>query len=65
MDGVLRLAAVPAGDASVADRVEMMASSCGLRLEVAREIEELDPVDPAEVMALRRYDPERLFLAGG
>ncbi len=65
LDGVLRLAAVPTGDASVADRVEAMASSCGLRLEVAREIEELDPVDPAEVMALRRYDPERLFLAGG
>jgi len=30
---------------------------------VARRVEELAPVGADEVLALRRYDPERLFLS--
>jgi hypothetical protein len=29
---------------------------------VARTVEELDPVEPAEVLALREFDRTRLFL---
>jgi hypothetical protein len=34
-------------------------------VEVARQVEELGAPDQAEVLALRRFDPEGLFLAGG
>ncbi len=64
-DGVLRIAAVPAGDGSLEDRVREMASGCGFTPLVAREVEELAPLSSEEVLSLRRYDPERLFLAGG
>jgi acyl CoA:acetate/3-ketoacid CoA transferase alpha subunit/acyl CoA:acetate/3-ketoacid CoA transferase beta subunit len=62
-DGVLRIAAVPSGAGSVAERVQALADVCGWDVETVREVEELDPVTPDEVMALRRYDPERLFLS--
>jgi acyl CoA:acetate/3-ketoacid CoA transferase alpha subunit/acyl CoA:acetate/3-ketoacid CoA transferase beta subunit len=61
-DGVLRVAAVPAGEVSVQDRVGAFVASCGFTPDVAREVEELDPVDPSEVLALRDFDRERLFL---
>ena len=61
-DGVLRLAAVPAGDGSVEERVRAFAASCGYEPEVAREVEELPPVRPDEVRALRDFDRRRLFL---
>ena len=38
-------------------------AACGWDLQVERTVEELAPVTPAEVFALRRYDPQRLFLA--
>jgi hypothetical protein len=47
------------------ERVARFAGSCGWDVEVARQVEELDAPDQAEVLALRRYDPEGLFLAGG
>ena len=62
-EGVLRIAAVPSGDGSVADRVRALAGVCGWDVESEREVEELDVVTHDEVMALRRYDPERLFLS--
>jgi len=62
-DGVLRVAAVPDGAGSQADRVRALTDVCGWDVEVAREVEDLAPVTHDEVMALRRYDPERLFLA--
>ncbi len=62
-EGVLRIAAVPAGDGPVGPRVRALADVCGWDVEVARQVEELDPVTRHEVVALRRYDPERLFLA--
>jgi acyl CoA:acetate/3-ketoacid CoA transferase beta subunit len=61
-EGVLRLAAVPAGEGSVTDRVRAFVASCGYEPELAREIEELAPIDPSEVRALREFDRERLFL---
>jgi acyl CoA:acetate/3-ketoacid CoA transferase beta subunit len=63
LDGVLRLAAVPAGEGSVGDRVRAFAASCGYEPEVAREVEELLAVRPEEVRALRDYDRRRLFLS--
>lgn len=62
-DGVLRLAAVPAGDGSLEDRVRTFAASCGYEPDVARDVEELAAVRPDEVRALREFDRERLFLA--
>jgi acyl CoA:acetate/3-ketoacid CoA transferase beta subunit len=62
-DGVLRIAAVPSGSGSMADRVQALADVCGWEAEAARQVEELDPLTTDEVMALRRYDPERLFLS--
>jgi hypothetical protein len=43
--------------------VRALAGVCGWDVEVVRQVEELDPVTHDEVTALRRYDPERLFLA--
>jgi acyl CoA:acetate/3-ketoacid CoA transferase alpha subunit/acyl CoA:acetate/3-ketoacid CoA transferase beta subunit len=61
-DGVLRVAAVPAGEGSVDDRVRAFAACCGYEPDVAREIEELRPAQPDEVRALRDFDRRRLFL---
>ena len=61
-DGVLRLAAVPAGDDQLGERVRAFASSCGYEPDVARQVESLPPVRSDEVRALREYDRRRLFL---
>jgi acyl CoA:acetate/3-ketoacid CoA transferase alpha subunit/acyl CoA:acetate/3-ketoacid CoA transferase beta subunit len=62
-EGVLRIAAVPSGPGQLSDRVQALSEVCGWDVETTRVVEELDPVTHDEVMALRRYDPERLFLA--
>ncbi len=62
-DGVLRIAAVPSGDGSLPERVRALVDACGWDVDTVRQVEELDPVTHDEVMALRRYDPERLFLS--
>jgi acyl CoA:acetate/3-ketoacid CoA transferase alpha subunit/acyl CoA:acetate/3-ketoacid CoA transferase beta subunit len=61
-DGVLRLAAVPAGEGAVEERVRAFAACCGYEPDVAREVEELASVRPDEVHALRDFDRRRLFL---
>jgi hypothetical protein len=61
-DGVLRVAAVPAGDGSVEERVRTFAACCGYEPDVAREVEELPRPRPDEVRALRDFDRRRLFL---
>jgi hypothetical protein len=61
-DGILRLAAVPAGEGSLDDRVRDFSASCGYEPDVAREVEELPAVRFDEVQALREYDRRRLFL---
>ncbi|HUO49597.1 MAG TPA: CoA-transferase [Acidimicrobiales bacterium] len=63
LDGELRLAAVAAGDGSLEERVAAMAAGCGFTVPVCPQVEELAPVSADEVLALRRHDPERLFLA--
>ena len=45
-DGVLRVAAVPAGDGTLEDRVRAFASSCGYEPDVAGEVEELPRCAP-------------------
>jgi acyl CoA:acetate/3-ketoacid CoA transferase alpha subunit/acyl CoA:acetate/3-ketoacid CoA transferase beta subunit len=61
-DGTLRVAAVPAGEGTVAERTRALAASCGYEPEVARHVEELDPLLHSEVAALRDFDRQRLFL---
>ncbi len=61
-DGTLRVAAVPAGDDSVEDRVRSFVAACGYTPDVARVVEELAPVQSDEVQALREFDRQRLFL---
>ncbi len=61
--GVLRIAAVPSGPGSPAERVRALADVCGWDVEAVRRVEEMAPVTHDEVSALRRYDPERLFLS--
>ena len=61
-DGPLRLAAVPAGAAPLAERVRCAVESCGWDLEVERTVAELPEPAPAEISALRTYDPRGYFL---
>jgi acyl CoA:acetate/3-ketoacid CoA transferase alpha subunit/acyl CoA:acetate/3-ketoacid CoA transferase beta subunit len=61
-DEVLRIAAVPAGDGTVEDRVRAFAACCGYEPQVARSVQELAAVRPDEVRALRDFDRRRLFL---
>jgi hypothetical protein len=61
-DGVLRLAAVPAGAGTVQDRVRAFVEACGYEPDVERTVEELAPLAQAEVAALRDFDRQRLFL---
>lgn len=61
-DGELRLSAVPMSEVALEDRVRAARDCCGWDLEVDREIEEVDAVSVSEAVALRRYDPEGLFL---
>ncbi len=63
LDGVLRVAAVPAGPGLLVDRVRALVQSCGWVPEVASDVEELAPVTEKDVMALREYDRDRLFLS--
>ena len=62
-DGLLRVAAVPSGPEPLDERVRRLVGACGWDAPVATDVEELDPVTTDEVLALRRYDPERLFLS--
>lgn len=61
-DGELRIAAVAAGATPLHDRVRELVTSCGWDATVIRSPEELRPVGHAEVVALRQFDRERLFL---
>jgi acyl CoA:acetate/3-ketoacid CoA transferase alpha subunit/acyl CoA:acetate/3-ketoacid CoA transferase beta subunit len=61
-DGTLRVAAVPSGEGTVADRAGALVASCGYEPEVARTLEELVPLQFGEVAALRSFDRQRLFL---
>jgi acyl CoA:acetate/3-ketoacid CoA transferase beta subunit len=61
-DRSLRLAAVPAGEGTLEERVRAFVGSCGYEPDVARHVEELPAVRPEEVRALRDYDRRRLFL---
>jgi acyl CoA:acetate/3-ketoacid CoA transferase alpha subunit/acyl CoA:acetate/3-ketoacid CoA transferase beta subunit len=63
LDGSLRVAAVPSGAGSVAERVQTLVEACGYVPDVARTVEELSPLLPSEVGALRDFDRERLFLS--
>jgi len=62
VDGRLKVAAVPSGVGPFDDRVRAMVASCGWDPEVAADVHELDPVTPAEVLALRGFDRRRQFL---
>ncbi len=63
LEGTLRVAAVPAGPEPLVERVRALVDACGWDVSVAASVSELDPVTTDEVLALRRYDPERLFLS--
>lgn len=58
----LRLTAVPAGARSIADRVAAARSACGWELAVVDDVVELPLPSPAEVLALRSWDPRGWFL---
>lgn len=62
LDGRLRVAAVPAGEAPIGDRVRALAAACGWEPEVSADVEELAPVTERDLLALRGYDRERVFL---
>jgi acyl CoA:acetate/3-ketoacid CoA transferase alpha subunit/acyl CoA:acetate/3-ketoacid CoA transferase beta subunit len=61
-DGVLRVSAVPSGEGTLADRTRALVESCGYVPEVERTVQELAPLQHAEVAALRDFDRQRLFL---
>ncbi|HUC38387.1 MAG TPA: CoA-transferase [Acidimicrobiales bacterium] len=63
LDGALRIAAVAAGPEALEKRVRALSQACAFDVEAAKDVEELAPLSTDEVLALRRYDPERLFLS--
>jgi acyl CoA:acetate/3-ketoacid CoA transferase alpha subunit/acyl CoA:acetate/3-ketoacid CoA transferase beta subunit len=62
-DGELCLAALPAGESPINDRVQAAVSACGWELRVDRDVEQLVAPRHDEILALRRYDPEAWFLS--
>ena len=64
-EGRFVLTAVAAGEDDVTARVEAVRAACGWDLAVAPRLVELPPPDPADIEALRRWDPQGLFLRGG
>jgi len=61
-DDTLVLTAVAAGDGEIADRIAAIESLCAWPLVVADDVEELPPVDRADIETLRRWDPQGHFL---
>jgi acyl CoA:acetate/3-ketoacid CoA transferase alpha subunit/acyl CoA:acetate/3-ketoacid CoA transferase beta subunit len=62
LDGTLRVAAVPSGEGTLADRTRALIEACGYEPDVARAVEELVPLQYREVEALRAFDRQRFFL---
>jgi len=62
-DGSLHLASVVGGDEPKTVRVKRMMDSCGWDLDVDRDVGETPAPTPKEIIALRVYDPERIFLS--
>jgi acyl CoA:acetate/3-ketoacid CoA transferase beta subunit/acyl CoA:acetate/3-ketoacid CoA transferase alpha subunit len=60
--GTFVLTAVPAGPASMEERVNAVRSRCSWELTVARSLTELPPPAAADIEALRRWDPLGRFL---
>jgi acyl CoA:acetate/3-ketoacid CoA transferase beta subunit len=58
----LVLSAVPAGDATLADRIAAARAACGWDLAIAQHVDELPAPSAPEVEALRRWDPRGWFL---
>ncbi len=63
IDGTLQVAAVASGAEPQSERIRAFVAGCGWDVAVARSVVDLEPVTTDEVLALRRYDPERLFLS--
>jgi acyl CoA:acetate/3-ketoacid CoA transferase beta subunit/acyl CoA:acetate/3-ketoacid CoA transferase alpha subunit len=63
--GELVLAAVAAGDTPVAERVAEVRARVPWDLRTTPTVEELAPVDRAQVERLRRWDPQGRFLRPG
>ncbi len=63
--GELALTAVAHGEGSIAERAAAVRALCPWDLHVAEHVVELDPVDPALIERLRRWDPEGRFLRPG
>ncbi|HEX7522072.1 MAG TPA: hypothetical protein VF441_08465, partial [Acidimicrobiia bacterium] len=61
-DDELVLTAVPAGSASLDERVAAARAACGWDLQVAPVVRELSAPGTEEIMALRRWDPRGWFL---
>lgn len=62
LDGQLRVAAVAAGAGTVEERTAALRQACGWAVPAVPAVEELAPVEPRRLLALRRFDPDRLFL---
>ncbi len=60
----LVLTAVPSGDGSLQDRIDIAVSATGWPVRVAAVVRELAPIDVASVHALREWDPRSWFLRG-
>jgi acyl CoA:acetate/3-ketoacid CoA transferase beta subunit len=58
----LVLTAVPAGEGSVAERIDAARAACGWDVAIARDVRELPPPTAEEIAALRRWDPRGWFL---
>lgn len=61
-DGRFVLTSVPAGEGSVAERIERVRARCGWDLVVADQVAETAPPTADELARLRRWDPQGTFL---
>lgn len=63
--GELRLSALAPGPEALDERVRHISALCAWPLEVQTNLVELDPPGSPDIEALRRWDPEGLFLRAG
>ena len=63
--GELVLTAVAPGDGTIDERIDRVRARCPWALQVADTVLELDPPDPTDIEALRRWDPLGRFLRPG
>ncbi|MGD9794481.1 MAG: CoA-transferase [Acidimicrobiia bacterium] len=62
-DGEMHISAVPEGPGTIDERVRTFRSKLGWEAQIDRQVTEISAPSIADAVALRRFDPQRLYLA--